>query len=217
MRASSLGSQEDDREPRFGEPGPPVSSDQDAVAPRSQARGTRTRRWISFFLRWLTWMLPVGLLASWLVSYKCSQEVYIALGHDTLEMSCWRGRILLQVSHDPEAALEWAARFSSCHVLAPMDYAENCDWHWAGFGWYYATDSSNYVLPKPRVVSFWRIVVPCWFVLIAALTIPAWSVARWDRRRRRRLAGRCHKCGYDLTGNVSGVCPECGERIEEQA
>ena len=24
---------------------------------------------------------------------------------------------------------------------------------------------------------------------------------------------RCRKCGYNLTGNVSGVCPECGERI----
>ena len=22
------------------------------------------------------------------------------------------------------------------------------------------------------------------------------------------------QCGYDLTGNVSGVCPECGTRIE---
>ena len=20
----------------------------------------------------------------------------------------------------------------------------------------------------------------------------------------------CHKCGYDLTGNESGICPECG-------
>jgi hypothetical protein len=25
--------------------------------------------------------------------------------------------------------------------------------------------------------------------------------------------GLCVKCGYDLTGNVSGVCPECGEKI----
>jgi hypothetical protein len=23
----------------------------------------------------------------------------------------------------------------------------------------------------------------------------------------------CRKCGYNLTGNVSGICPECGERI----
>jgi len=33
-------------------------------------------------------------------------------------------------------------------------------------------------------------------------------VRRWRRRRK----GRCVRCGYDLTGNVSGVCPECGER-----
>ena len=25
--------------------------------------------------------------------------------------------------------------------------------------------------------------------------------------------GICGKCGYDLTGNTSGVCPECGTRI----
>ena len=24
----------------------------------------------------------------------------------------------------------------------------------------------------------------------------------------------CQECGYDLTGNVSGVCPECGTEIE---
>ena len=29
---------------------------------------------------------------------------------------------------------------------------------------------------------------------------------RWERRRN----GLCVKCCYDLTGNVSGVCPECG-------
>ena len=25
--------------------------------------------------------------------------------------------------------------------------------------------------------------------------------------------GACSKCGYDLTGNVSGICPECGQGI----
>ena len=30
------------------------------------------------------------------------------------------------------------------------------------------------------------------------------------RRDRRRRHGQCIECGYDLTGNVSGVCPECG-------
>ena len=30
----------------------------------------------------------------------------------------------------------------------------------------------------------------------------------WSRRR-------CTECHYDLTGNTSGTCPECGEAIRE--
>ena len=38
------------------------------------------------------------------------------------------------------------------------------------------------------------------------------AILSWAQRRRIR-PGHCLKCGYNLTGNVSGVCPECGERI----
>ena len=27
------------------------------------------------------------------------------------------------------------------------------------------------------------------------------------------LPGCCRSCGYDLTGNTSGVCPECGREV----
>jgi len=30
------------------------------------------------------------------------------------------------------------------------------------------------------------------------------------RRRYRRRRGLCSQCGYDLRGNTTGVCPECG-------
>lgn len=33
------------------------------------------------------------------------------------------------------------------------------------------------------------------------------------RRRHRCRVGHCVKCGYNLTGNISGVCPECGTEI----
>ena len=36
-------------------------------------------------------------------------------------------------------------------------------------------------------------------------------------RDRRPPPGRCQQCGYDLTGNVSGVCPECGATIERSS
>jgi hypothetical protein len=31
-----------------------------------------------------------------------------------------------------------------------------------------------------------------------------------DSPRKRRSLGLCERCGYDLTGNTSGACPECG-------
>jgi predicted RNA-binding Zn-ribbon protein involved in translation (DUF1610 family) len=39
------------------------------------------------------------------------------------------------------------------------------------------------------------------------------------RFRRFAVSGRqhrnaCSSCGYNLTGNTSGVCPECGSKIE---
>ena len=33
------------------------------------------------------------------------------------------------------------------------------------------------------------------------------------RHRRRRKRGLCVKCGYDLTGNVTGVCSEYGGQV----
>ena len=33
-------------------------------------------------------------------------------------------------------------------------------------------------------------------------------------RRLRRKRGLCVKCGYDLTGNESGVCSECGTEVK---
>ncbi len=35
------------------------------------------------------------------------------------------------------------------------------------------------------------------------------------RHRQRRSKGLCLHCGYDLTGNESGKCSECGESISE--
>lgn len=53
--------------------------------------------------------------------------------------------------------------------------------------------------------------LPLWIPFLAVIVCTAlW----WWRDRRRIPAGHCLKCGYDLTGNVSGVCPECGEKVK---
>ncbi len=54
------------------------------------------------------------------------------------------------------------------------------------------------------------ILLPLWIPLIV-LAIP--TAFLFYRDRRRIPPGHCQKCGYNLTGNVSGVCPECGKAI----
>jgi hypothetical protein len=48
--------------------------------------------------------------------------------------------------------------------------------------------------------------LPILLLMIGSTTILFWL----DRRRIPPHC--CQGCGYDLTGNVSGVCPECGRR-----
>lgn len=39
---------------------------------------------------------------------------------------------------------------------------------------------------------------------------------QWHRDEKPGFpAGHCQSCGYDLTGNTSRVCPECGEPIKD--
>ena len=49
------------------------------------------------------------------------------------------------------------------------------------------------------------------------LVVATATVTFWPARGRRVDPGLCPACGYDLTGNVSGVCPECGTAASNKA
>lgn len=57
-----------------------------------------------------------------------------------------------------------------------------------------------------------------WTGCLMALAIVGWSLLKGPRFRRKRLAAnrQCVKCGYDLTGNISGRCPECGAPVHPE-
>ncbi len=58
------------------------------------------------------------------------------------------------------------------------------------------------------------IIMPLWIPFLAFGIFPAIAFARGPFRRWRQPGdGYCIRCGYDLTGNVSGVCPECGSPV----
>ena len=72
-------------------------------------------------------------------------------------------------------------------------------WH---FDWYEPGPP-----PPPKM---WVVVFPLWIPLLIVI-VP--TAILWHRDPGRVLPGHCRKCGYDLTGNVSGRCPECGKAV----
>lgn len=69
----------------------------------------------------------------------------------------------------------------------------------------YAVDRMMQPLPFATFVALSGVVAG----LVAAGDWVAVERPRGRMRRRLRL-GLCRHCGYDLHGNVSRVCPECG-------
>ncbi|HEX4793690.1 MAG TPA: hypothetical protein VH370_07865 [Humisphaera sp.] len=88
--------------------------------------------------------------------------------------------------------------------------AANTSWHHIGF----AGGSYRNVPNGVAVAAVMFAVAPFW--PIAALTglIPLRGIWRWGRAARRRRMKLCPNCAYNLTGNTSGVCPECGGKVE---
>jgi hypothetical protein len=57
-------------------------------------------------------------------------------------------------------------------------------------------------------------VIPLWPFVALSLFPPlaafGYLIAHADRNRRPK--GLCRRCSYDLRGNVTGICPECGTK-----
>ena len=78
------------------------------------------------------------------------------------------------------------------------------------FGW--EVERGPYLNVQGMTLLRHTVCAPYWSLCGALLVLPTgWAVDRW-RRRARGPCGRgiCPACNYDLTGNVSGTCPECG-------
>lgn len=58
------------------------------------------------------------------------------------------------------------------------------------------------------------LVVPHWFLFIFFAALPTAFYFVSNRHRSIEGRNRCRACGYDLTGNTSGVCPECGAAVK---
>lgn len=104
-----------------------------------------------------------------------------------------------------------------CYVAAPSAYLDMVEWESGPprNGW--SIEASH----NSRMLWNWQFMLsseaallygPLWpaKLSLTGIAILAWTVSR---PRTRMMAGCCRNCTHDLTGNGSGVCPECGTPI----
>lgn len=151
-----------------------------AVRMRNMAGRIRWRR----VLKWLCTGGCVLILALWTASVAAPFSY--SFGYRALVV--WGGKLVLT----------WYA--TSIHSVGWQFGLRGLPWN----------DITSYGFVWPQLdpdLTRTYVVIPLWLLLLTALVLSAFL---WFRDRRRVPVGHCRKCGYDLTGNVSGRCPECG-------
>ncbi len=64
---------------------------------------------------------------------------------------------------------------------------------------------------------FLMIIFPFWLPAAVLAGVSCWLARPLLRDLHRRRHDLCVGCGYDLRGNVSGVCPECGGPVGDRS
>jgi hypothetical protein len=68
---------------------------------------------------------------------------------------------------------------------------------------------------KPEPTMKWgaSVRIPIWFLWLISAAIFMIALVRLIKPRRLDGPQVCGRCSYSLTGNTSGVCPECGTAV----
>ncbi len=162
--------------------------------------------------------LLLGILAAalWVAGRSVEHRFSWTGRHGNATVSGSRGLILFWLATRQGAAgeptgagseLEHDTRDPPTNVYEEVSLWLRPGWQWGPL-WLKDTGPGGFIRYRYAIVPAWAVVAGFWLPPAARA---AWWVA--GRRRACRRRGLCAACGYDLRGNVSGVCPECGKAL----
>ncbi len=142
-------------------------------------------------IKWVGLTLCILLLVTWVGTY--AGGVFIRLYPNHVVVSAGGVRYLrYPIAPRRPAEVRWMEEpLNNMHALP------------------YVVWSKEFLPDGSQIGPDWWFDLPFWFLLLmfGFPTLIAW-------RRDRVKPGHCRTCEYNLTGNVSGVCPECGTEIK---
>jgi len=119
-------------------------------------------------------------------------------------MGPWMGR---ELSAWPEGIMLWYRHYDMAYSReelhrVSLTYREHT---------VFVCSAGTFAIPHDR-----EFTSPAWLISMPFFLAPLIRAILLTRQLRRRRQGHCGNCGYSLTGNVSGVCPECGTPVAPQ-
>ena len=159
------------------------------------------------FLTVLSLLLCVAVAVMWVRSQSIHESVQGTRGSHLVEVISDSGEIALR--HSPITGgpvAPWVSHDARRRNGSDVGWEQFCDGYWHGFGYRYEAGPPDGLPPGKHMETF---VVPHGAIASASSILPGgWVLARVLARRRRK-AGLCSSCGYDLRA-TPGRCPECG-------
>lgn len=150
-------------------------------------------------------LMLMACLALWVRSCTSFESILWGYPQGQRQLSSNSGTLFYSDWENPDPSSTGLPVTYTCHPAysAQLAYwSEQCV-HFIGFTFTWRT---------PTNPTF-QIGVPYWLICLAISFPCLIRVTRYVKAKQRKAQGVCINCGYNLTGNVSGICPECGEKI----
>lgn len=166
-----------------------------------------------FFLSVAAWLAATSCLLHLSVETECG-IVWVGLGRGVVSVNSW------QCDADPAVRPElWSeisfvrqsSRRAKLLMFNRLPQSTN-DWEFVLPSWRWREGVQGLDPGDEKLLYTTSFALPLW---LPAVCLLAMSVLVIFRQQRWRRETQCSQCRYDLTGNESGVCPECGNAIPD--
>jgi len=194
-----------------------------AIAERGRYNSPVRRR-IFTLISLLSLLLCVATVVLWVRSYHTTDRFTVKWTRE-YEIAFHYGYCMARISttyQGPPSALRLAPLSDDSHFywsshpddvpFLVLDVPTYFNYDEAGMGRF---SSSSTVPDFVRIPHQRGTIFPVWLLVIVTSLIPVGLGLRRVVATHRRATGTCPICSYNLTGNTSGVCPECGTPIEK--
>jgi len=164
-----------------------------------------TRRYIFNTFTAFSLLLMPAVVCLWVDSYEYVTRIKIPVLH-VLEFGSSYGHLSFhkpRISDNPLfRAYEEHLEFSRVPESEFGFYDQTLNWSFLGFA------------KESTIFGTSVYLIPHWFLVLFFAILPTIWLIKWPKRRKLlAMVGKCTSCGYDLTGNEMGMCPECGVEL----